>query len=91
MTAGRRIMNIATFTLTEQENQILHVLAQKTGKSQEELLHEAVARLVADFSQHEWVMTEEFSAMSAILSDEELVLNAEALFLQLDQAEAAYG
>ncbi len=84
-------MNTATVTLTEQENRVLHLLAQKTGKSQEELLHEAVARLIADFSQPGWAMTEEFSALSDSLSDEEFVLNAEALFLQLDQEEAAYG
>jgi hypothetical protein len=39
-------MALASIKLTEQEAQALHQLQQQTGKTQEELLHEAVTRLL---------------------------------------------
>ncbi len=41
-------MAIALIHLSEQETQALRKLAQQTGKTQDELLHEAVARLLND-------------------------------------------
>lgn len=41
-------MAIASIDLTEQETQALRELAQQTGKTQDELLHEAVTRLLSD-------------------------------------------
>ena len=41
-------MAIAAIHLSEQETEALRDLAQQTGKTQDELLHEAVARLLAD-------------------------------------------
>ena len=39
-------MAIASIELSEQEMHALHELAQQTGKSQENLLHEAVTQLL---------------------------------------------
>jgi hypothetical protein len=36
-------------TLTEQEQLSLHAIAQQTGKTPDELLHEAVAQFLAQF------------------------------------------
>jgi predicted transcriptional regulator len=45
-------MAIASIHLSDQETQALHDLAQQTGKTQDELLHEAVTRLLTDVQQH---------------------------------------
>ena len=39
-------MAVASIQLSEQETQALRELAQQTGKTQDELLHEAVTRLL---------------------------------------------
>jgi predicted DNA-binding protein len=41
-------MAITSIHLSEQETQALRDLAQQTGKTQDELLHEAVARLLTE-------------------------------------------
>jgi hypothetical protein len=44
-------MGSTTITLTEQEQLSLRAIAQQTGKTPEELLHEAVAQFLAQFQQ----------------------------------------
>jgi len=44
-------MDSAAITLTEQEQLSLRAIAQQTGKTPEELLHEAVAQFLAQFQQ----------------------------------------
>jgi hypothetical protein len=44
-------MGSTAITLTEQEQLSLHAIAQQTGKTPEELLHEAIAQFLAQF-QH---------------------------------------
>ena len=41
----------ATITITEEQKNILHTLAEQTGKSEEELVQEAVELLVRQFRQ----------------------------------------
>jgi hypothetical protein len=42
-------MAIAGLHLTEQEQTTLETIAQRTGKTPDELIHEAVKRLIAQF------------------------------------------
>ena len=44
-------MGSTAITLTEQEQLSLRAIAQQTGKTPEELLHEAVAQFLAQFQQ----------------------------------------
>ena len=44
-------MDSTVITLTEQEQVSLRTIAQQTGKTPEELLHEAVAQFLAQFQQ----------------------------------------
>jgi hypothetical protein len=44
-------MGSIAITLTEQEQLSLRAIAQQTGKTPEELLHEAVAQFLAQFQQ----------------------------------------
>jgi len=44
-------MGSTAITLTEQEQLSLRAIAQQTGKTPEELLHEAVAQFLSQFQQ----------------------------------------
>jgi hypothetical protein len=44
-------MESTVITLTEQEQLSLRAIAQQTGKTPEELLHEAIAQFLAQFQQ----------------------------------------
>jgi hypothetical protein len=44
-------MGSTAITLTEQEQLSLRAIAQQTGKTPDELLHEAVAQFLAQFQQ----------------------------------------
>ena len=44
-------MDSTAITLTEQEQVSLHAIAQQTGKTPDELLHEAVAQFLTHFQQ----------------------------------------
>ena len=44
-------MDSTAITLTEQEQISLRAIAEQTGKTPEELLHEAVAQFLAQFQQ----------------------------------------
>jgi predicted DNA-binding protein len=71
-----------TVTLNEYDSAVVYTLAQQTGKTQNEILHEAIELYMAKFqSKHQQDDTVD------LLSDEELTLAAEAIFLQLDAEE----
>ncbi|MCS6940898.1 MAG: hypothetical protein NZM94_16605, partial [Roseiflexus sp.] len=44
-------METTTITLTEQELNSLRVIAQQTGKTPEELLHDAVTQFLAQYQE----------------------------------------
>lgn len=76
---------VTTVTLTEQENAILHTIAQQLGKDQTEILHEAIRHYIITFQQ-ERVIHENYDS----LSDSELTAIAELSFLALDEAAEEY-
>ncbi|MFN8489706.1 MAG: hypothetical protein U0350_19130 [Caldilineaceae bacterium] len=126
-------MITSTIRLSEQENKVLSTIAQETGKTQSELLHEAVQTFIIQFlkvdasSLHQKPAIEQRGKLDFLLlliqemldseqlpeadklafvveviqrskyiewgtiSDEELVLNAENLFLELDAYEEQHG
>ena len=54
----------ATITITEEQKNILHTLAEQTGKSEEELVQEAVELLVRQFRQtHRLAMLQQARGM----------------------------
>lgn len=71
-----------TVILSEQDSAVVRTLAQQTGKTQNEILHEAIRMYMAKF-QSKYLVDEETPS----LSDEELTLAAEAIFLELDADE----
>ncbi|MCE7985982.1 MAG: hypothetical protein DYG89_32800 [Caldilinea sp. CFX5] len=71
-----------TVTLNEHDSAVVYTLAQQTGKTQNEILHEAIGLYMAKF-QSKYLVEE----TGDLLSDEELILAAEAIFLELDAEE----
>lgn len=73
---------VMTVTLNEHDSAIVRTLAQQSGKDQNEILHEAIRMYVAKF-QLGYLAEDEIEP----LSDEELTLAAESIFLELDADE----
>jgi hypothetical protein len=71
-----------TVTLSAQDSAVVYTLAQQTGKTQNEILHEAIKMYMAKF-QSKYLVEDTVD----FLSDEELTLAAEAIFLELDADE----
>ncbi len=71
-----------TVTLNEHDSAVVYSLAQQTGKTQNEILHEAIRLYMARF-QSQYLVEDRID----LLSDEELTLVAESIFLELDADE----
>lgn len=74
---------VMSVTLSEQEDIVLQTIANKLGKNQDEILHEAIRRYILLFQQKELAI-EDYGS----ITDEELVMMADLTFLELDEAEA---
>lgn len=71
-----------TVTLNEHDSAVVYTLAQQTGKTQNEILHEAIGLYMAKF-QSKYPIENTVDP----LSDDELTLVAESIFLELDAEE----
>lgn len=71
-----------TVTLNEHDSAIVYTLAQQTGKTQNEILHEAIQLYMVRF-QSKYLVEDTVDP----LSDEDLTLVAESIFLELDANE----